>query len=64
MRFIQHDLGFRRGGETVEIMLSGNAANPARVQRILEGAGFREVSLTPVNLDYQLAGAGGAAEAA
>jgi hypothetical protein len=43
MRFIQHDLGFRRGGETVEIMLSGNAANPARVQRILEGAGVREV---------------------
>jgi SAM-dependent methyltransferase len=38
--------------------------DPARVQRILEGAGFREVVLTPVNLDYQLAGAGGAAEAA
>jgi SAM-dependent methyltransferase len=38
--------------------------DPARVQRILEGAGFREVALTPVNLDYQLAGAGGAAEAA
>jgi len=38
--------------------------DPARVQRILEGAGFRAVSLTPVNLDYQLAGAGGAAEAA
>jgi SAM-dependent methyltransferase len=39
-------------------------ADPARVERILEGAGFREVALTPVNLDYQLAGAGGAAEAA
>ena len=38
--------------------------DPARVQRILEGAGFREVALTPVNLDSQLAGAGGAAEAA
>lgn len=38
--------------------------DPARVQRILEGAGFREVALTPVNLDYQLVGAGGAAEAA
>ena len=38
--------------------------DPARVQRILKGAGFREVALTPVNLGYQLAGAGGAAEAA
>ena len=38
--------------------------DPARVQRILEGAGFREVALTPVNLACQLAGAGGAAEAA
>jgi len=38
--------------------------DPARVQRILESAGFREVSLKPVNLKYQLAGAGGAAEAA
>ena len=38
--------------------------DPARVQRILEGAGFRDIALTPVNLDYQLAGAGGAAEAA
>jgi SAM-dependent methyltransferase len=37
---------------------------PARVQRILEGAGFREVSLTSIDLEYQLAGAGGAAEAA
>jgi SAM-dependent methyltransferase len=37
--------------------------DPARVQRILEGSGFREVALTPVNLDYQLAGTGGAAEA-
>jgi SAM-dependent methyltransferase len=39
-------------------------ADPARVERILKGAGFREVALAPVNLDYQLAGAGGAAEAA
>jgi len=39
-------------------------ADPARVQQILTGAGFREVSLTPVDLDYQLAGVGGAAEAA
>ena len=39
-------------------------SDPSRVQRILTGAGFREVSLTPVDLDYQLAGAGGAAEAA
>ena len=38
--------------------------DPGRVQQILEGAGFREVALTPVNLNYQLAGAGGAAEAA
>jgi SAM-dependent methyltransferase len=37
---------------------------PARVQRILKGAGFREVSLTPIDLEYQLAGVGGAAEAA
>ena len=37
---------------------------PARVRRILEGAGFREVSLTPVDLDCQLAGDGGIAEAA
>ncbi len=37
--------------------------DPARVQRILEGAGFRAVTLTPVNLACQLAGAGGAAEA-
>ena len=38
--------------------------DPTRVQQILTGAGFREVSLTPVDLDYQLAGAGGAVEAA
>jgi SAM-dependent methyltransferase len=37
---------------------------PARVQRILEGAGFREILLTSIDLEYQLAGAGGAAEAA
>jgi len=39
-------------------------ADPARVHRILEGAGFREVSLTAVDTPMQLAGAGGAAEAA
>jgi SAM-dependent methyltransferase len=38
--------------------------DPARVKRILEGAGFREASLTPVDLPYELAGVGGAAEAA
>jgi hypothetical protein len=27
MQFIHHDLGQRRGGETVEVMLTGNAAN-------------------------------------
>jgi hypothetical protein len=36
----------------------------ARVHRILQSAGFREVTLTPVNLACQLASAGGAAEAA
>ncbi len=39
-------------------------SDPARVHQILEGAGFGQVSLTPVDLDYQIAGAGGAAEAA
>jgi SAM-dependent methyltransferase len=38
--------------------------DPARVRRILGGAGFREVLLKPVDLNFQLAGAGGAAEAA
>src|SRR5271165_6201047 len=36
----------------------------ARVHRILEGAGFREISLAPVDVVMELAGAGGAAEAA
>ncbi|CAG1016020.1 hypothetical protein ANAEL_05442 [Anaerolineales bacterium] len=27
MQFVQHDLGYRRGGEIVEIILSGSAAN-------------------------------------
>jgi ubiquinone/menaquinone biosynthesis C-methylase UbiE len=39
-------------------------ADPARVHHILEDAGFCKVSLKPVDLKYQLAGAGGAAEAA
>jgi SAM-dependent methyltransferase len=39
-------------------------SDPTRVHHILKGAGFGEVSLKPVDLEYQLAGAGGAAEAA
>ncbi|HTM74931.1 MAG TPA: class I SAM-dependent methyltransferase [Pseudolabrys sp.] len=39
-------------------------ADPARVHRILEGAGFKEVSLTPHEPAMPLAGPGGAAEAA
>jgi len=38
--------------------------DPHRVRRILEGAGFREISLTPVDLHCQLAGDGGVVEAA
>jgi len=37
---------------------------PARVHRILEGAGFSEVSLTPLDLVIQLAAPAGEAEAA
>lgn len=36
----------------------------ARVKQILGSAGFQQVSLTPIDLPYQLAGPGGAAEAA
>jgi len=39
-------------------------ADPARVHRILEGAGFSEVSLTPLDPVIQLAGPKGEAEAA
>ena len=39
-------------------------ADPARMHRILEGAGFREVSLTPLDPVIQLAGPAGEAEAA
>ena len=39
-------------------------ADPARVRRILEGAGFRDVSLTPHDPEIRLAGPGGAAQAA
>jgi hypothetical protein len=39
-------------------------ADPARVHRIVEGAAFSEVSLTPLNPVIQLAGPKGAAEAA
>jgi len=39
-------------------------ADPARVHRILQSAGFREVSLTPVDPVIQLASTGEAAEAA
>lgn len=39
-------------------------ADPARVRRILEGAGFREVALTPHEPSMHLAGSGGGAEEA
>jgi SAM-dependent methyltransferase len=39
-------------------------ADPTRVHRILESAGFREVSLTPADPLIRLASTGGAAEAA
>jgi hypothetical protein len=39
-------------------------ADPTRVHRILEGGGFRDLSLTPVDPVIQLAGDGGEAEAA
>jgi SAM-dependent methyltransferase len=39
-------------------------SDPARVHRILESAGFRDVSLTPLDPVVPLAGSGGAAEAA
>jgi SAM-dependent methyltransferase len=39
-------------------------ADPARVHRILEGAGFRDVALAPIDWSARLAPPGGAAEAA
>jgi hypothetical protein len=39
-------------------------ADPGRVRRILEGAGFSDVSLTPLDPEIQLAGPEGEAEAA
>jgi len=36
MKFIQHDLSYRQGGETVEVTLSGNAANV----RLMDGSNF------------------------
>lgn len=39
-------------------------ADPARVRRILEGGGFNEVSLTPLDPEIHLAGPKGEAEAA
>ncbi|MFI4948836.1 MAG: class I SAM-dependent methyltransferase [Alphaproteobacteria bacterium] len=39
-------------------------ADPARVHRILESAGFNDVSLTPIDWGVRLAPPGGAAEAA
>ena len=36
MQFIHHDLGFRRGGEIVQITLSGNAANV----RLMDSSNF------------------------
>ena len=41
-----------------------SCGHPARVHRILEGAGFKEVSLMPHEPAMPLAGPGGAAEAA
>jgi SAM-dependent methyltransferase len=38
-------------------------ADPARVRRILQGAGFRDVALTPHDPAMRLAGPGGAADA-
>ena len=38
-------------------------ADPARVRRILEGAGFEDVSLTPYDPAMRLAGPGGSAQA-
>ena len=38
-------------------------ADPARVRRILEGAGFEDIFLTPLDPAMRLAGPGGAAEA-
>ncbi|MGE5269877.1 MAG: class I SAM-dependent methyltransferase [Thiohalocapsa sp.] len=39
-------------------------SDPAQVRAILESAGFRDISFTAVDLDYRIAGSGGAAEAA
>jgi hypothetical protein len=36
MQFIHHDLGYRRGGEVVEVVLSGNAANV----RLMDSSNF------------------------
>lgn len=36
MEFIQHDLGYRKGGEIVEISLSGSAANV----RLMDSSNF------------------------
>ena len=36
MKFIQHDLGYRQGGELVEVELSGNAANV----RLMDSSNF------------------------
>lgn len=38
-------------------------ADPARVDRILSGAGFRDVTLSPADVSVQVAGEGGVAEA-
>lgn len=35
-QFVQHDLGYRRGGEIVEITLSGSAANV----RLMDSSNF------------------------
>ena len=36
MRFIHHDLGYRKAGDVVEVTLAGNAANV----RLLDSANF------------------------
>ena len=41
-----------------------NDGDQPALHRIFEGAGFREISFTPVDLVMELAGSGGAAEAA
>jgi len=41
-----------------------NDGDQPALHRILEGAGFQEISFTPIDVVMELAGSGGAAEAA